>query len=99
MIEPAPRWIEDARIKERMHAQGLGLDMMLSVDRGSDAVVLRATTRHLTRDEARGLGVRLIEAALLAGERVEGEVRYEVVDRGICSDESCPDRGDHWHLR
>lgn len=71
MTEPVPRWIEDARIKERMHAQGLGLDMMLSVDRGSDAVVLRTTTRHLTRDEARELGQRLIEAALLAGERVD----------------------------
>lgn len=79
-MSDAPRWIEDARIKERMHAQGLGLDMMLSVDRGSDAVVLRTTTRHLTREEARELGQRLIEAALLAGERVEGGVRYEVVD-------------------
>jgi adenylate kinase family enzyme len=65
----APRWLEDARIPERMHAQGLPLDMMLSVDRGSDAVVLRVTTRHLTRAEARELGSRLIEAALLAGER------------------------------
>lgn len=63
------RWLQDARIPERMHAQSLPLDMMLSVDRGSDAVVLRVTTRHLTRDEARELGSRLIEAALLAGER------------------------------
>lgn len=72
-MSDAPRWLEDARIPERMHAQGIGLDMMLSVDRGSDAVVLRATTRHLSRDEARELGVRLIEAALLAGERVTGD--------------------------
>lgn len=63
------RWLRDARIPERMHAQGLPLDMMLSVDRGSDAVVLRVTTRHLTREEARELGSRLIEAGLLAGER------------------------------
>ncbi len=63
------RWLRDARIDARMHAQGLPLDMMLSVDRGSDAVVLRVTTRHLTREEARELGSRLIEAALLAGER------------------------------
>lgn len=65
------RWTEDERIPKRMHAQGLPLDMMLSVDRGSDAVVLRVTTRHLTREEARSLGVALIEGALLSGERVE----------------------------
>lgn len=76
------RWLQDARIPERMHAQGLPLDMMLSVDRGSDAVVLRAATRHLNRGEARELGMRLIEADLLAGER-------DVVD-GPCSDEACP---------
>jgi adenylate kinase family enzyme len=68
-MSETPRWLEDARISERMHAQGLPLDMMLSVDRGSDAVVLRVTTRHLTRAEARELGSRLIEGALLAGER------------------------------
>jgi hypothetical protein len=68
-MSDAKRWIEDARIAARMHAQGLPLDIMLSVDRGSDAVVLRVTTRHLTRVEARALGMALIEAALLAGER------------------------------
>ena len=62
MMNDVPRWLEDARIPERMHAQGLPLDMMLSVDRGSDAVVLRVTTRHLSREEARELGSRLIEA-------------------------------------
>ncbi len=67
------RWLHDARIDARMHAQGLPLDMMLSVDRGSDAVVLRVTTRHLSREEARELGSRLIEAALLAGERDDVE--------------------------
>jgi hypothetical protein len=72
-MSETPRWLEDARIPERMHAQGLPLDMMLSVDRGSDTVVLRVTTRHLTREEARELGSRLIEAALLAGEREVAE--------------------------
>jgi hypothetical protein len=73
------RWLEDARIPERMHAQGLPLDMMLSVDRGSDAVVLRVTTRHLTREEARELGSRLIEAALLSGEREAAAVDVRTI--------------------
>jgi hypothetical protein len=88
-MSDAPRWLEDARIPERMHAQGLPLDMMLSVDRGSDTVVLRVTTRHLTRVEARELGSRLIEAALLAGERDSvdraceaGDPPVRIVDQG-----------------
>lgn len=78
MTEPI-RWLRDARIDERMHAQGLPLDMMLSVDRGSDAVVLRVTARYMTRAEARELGSRLIEAALLAGERDDVERERPVI--------------------
>ncbi|HVL62399.1 MAG TPA: hypothetical protein VM430_13465 [Microbacterium sp.] len=61
------RWTRDADAPARLDADILGSDTSITADTLGGVVLVTVPHRALSPDEARMIGVRLVEAAALAG--------------------------------
>lgn len=62
------RWTRDAHVPVELHADILGADTNITVNTSSGGLISASLPeRGMSPDEARMVGVRLIEAATLAG--------------------------------